>query len=74
MESFSLQIELITGLMGYEHCRNETVNDNLLFEHYANRTEHQYRARYTHAHYLKKSAKVRFRILETHNIKTATHL
>ena len=45
MESFSLQIELITGLMGYEHCRNETVNDNLLFKHYANRTEHQYRAR-----------------------------
>ena len=45
MESFSLQIELITALMGYEHCRNETVSDNLLFEHYANRTEHQYRAR-----------------------------
>ena len=45
MESFSLQIELITALMGYEHCRNETVNDNLLFEHYANRTQQQYRAR-----------------------------
>ena len=45
MESFSLQIELITGLMGYEHCCNETVNDNLLFEHDANRKEHQYRAR-----------------------------
>ena len=45
MESFSLQIELITALMGYEHCRNETVNDNILFEHDANRTEHQYRAR-----------------------------
>ena len=27
------------------HYRNETVNDNLLFEHYANRTQHQYRAR-----------------------------
>ena len=38
MESFSLQIELITALMGYEHCRNETVSDNILFEHYANRT------------------------------------
>ena len=45
MESFSLQIELITALMGYEHCRNETVSDNILFEHYANRTQHQYRAR-----------------------------
>ena len=45
MESFSLQIELITALMGYEQCRNETVNDNLFFEHDANRTEHQYRAR-----------------------------
>lgn len=32
MESFSLQIELITALMGYEHCRNETVSDNILFE------------------------------------------
>ena len=31
--------------MGYEHCCNETVNDNLLFEHDANRKEHQYRAR-----------------------------
>ena len=31
--------------MSYEHCRNETVSDNILFEHYANRTQHQYRAR-----------------------------
>ena len=31
--------------MNWEHYRNETVNDNLLFEHYANRTQHQYRAR-----------------------------
>ena len=45
MESFSLQIEFITALMGWEHYRNETVSDNLLFEHCANRTQHQYRAR-----------------------------
>lgn len=32
MESFSLQIELITALMGYERFRNETVSDNILFE------------------------------------------
>ena len=43
MESFSLKIELITALMGWEHYRNETVGDNLLFEHCANRTQHQYR-------------------------------
>ena len=45
MENFSLKIEFLTALMGWEHYRNETVNDNLLFEHCANRTQHQYRAR-----------------------------
>ena len=45
MGQFSLQIKFIEALMNWEHYRNETVNDNLLFEHYANRAQHQYRAR-----------------------------